>query len=197
MEFDNSFDVPLPPDETWILLRDIERIAPCMPGATLTETVDADTYKGEVSVRLGPVSLIFKGQARFEDVDDAARTARVKADGKDAKGRGGANATVDFTVEPGEAGSIVNIRTNLMLSGSIAQYGRGVGMVQGLANQLIGQFADALKAELAAPPLAAEMPLESEETPIVPSATKPISGFSLLFKTLWDAIRRLFGKGGA
>ncbi len=207
MEFDNSFTVPLPPDETWALLRDIERIAPCMPGATLSETVDADTYKGEVSVRLGPVSLTFKGQAKFESVDDAARTARVKADGKDSKGRGGANATVDFTVAPGDEGSLVQIHTNLMLSGPVAQYGRGVGMVKGLADQLIGQFADALKAELAAQtpaePAAEETAAETvaaapetSEAPAAPAgqpAAKPISGFSLVFKAIWSAIRGVFG----
>ena len=187
MEFGNSFTVPLPPDETWGLLRDIERIAPCMPGATLIETVDKDTYKGEVSVRLGPVSVTFKGQAKFETVDDVVRSALVIADGKDAKGRGGANATVNFTVAPDEAGSVVDIHTNLMLSGSIAQYGRGVGMIQGLANQLIGQFADALKADLAAQSVAVEAPTS-------PPAAEPISGFSLVFNMLWDAIRRLFGK---
>ncbi len=193
LEFDNSFTVPLAPDETWVLLRDIERIAPCMPGATLTETVDADTYKGEVSVRLGPVSLTFKGQAHFEAVDDAARTARVKADGRDAKGRGGANATVDFSVEPGEEGSTVQIHTNLKLSGPVAQYGRGVGMVQDLASQLIGQFAESLKAELALNPADADADPASVETP----AAKPISGFSLMFKVLWNAVLRLFGKRAA
>jgi hypothetical protein len=193
LEFDNSFTVPLAPDETWVLLRDIERIAPCMPGATLTETVDADTYKGEVSVRLGPVSLTFKGQAHFEAIDDAARTARVKADGRDAKGRGGANATVDFSVEPGEEGSTVQIHTNLKLSGPVAQYGRGVGMVQDLASQLIGQFAESLKAELALNPADADADPASVETP----AAKPISGFSLMFKVLWNAVLRLFGKRAA
>lgn len=193
MEFDNSFTVPLPPDETWVLLRDIERIAPCMPGATLTETIDADTYKGEVSVRLGPVSLTFKGQARFESVDDAARTARVKADGKDAKGRGGANATVDFTVAPDEAGSVVDIHTNLMLSGPVAQYGRGAGMIQGLADQLIGQFADALKAELATQPAADTDETTAVEAPSTSPEAKPISGFTLMFNALWSAIRRMFG----
>ena len=194
MEFDNRFTVPLPPDETWALLRDIERIAPCMPGATLTEVVDADTYKGEVSVRLGPVSLTFDGQAEFEAVDDAARTARVKADGKDAKGRGGANATVDFRVEPGEAGSDVLIQTNLMLSGSIAQYGRGVGMVQGLAEQLIGQFAEALRADLAAGDATMEStPKDSGREPIG-IATKPISGTSMLFKAALRFLLGLFGK---
>lgn len=199
MEFDNSFTVPLPPDETWVLLRDIERIAPCMPGATLTETVDADIYKGEVSVRLGPVGLTFAGQATFEAVDDAARTARVKADGKDSKGRGGANATVDFSVEPGEDGSTVQIHTDLMLSGPVAQYGRGVGMVKILADQLIGQFADALKADLAAAqPVESEaeptaLASDAEPAPAAAPVAKPISGFSLMFKALWNMIRGLFG----
>jgi len=194
LEFDNSFTVPLPPDKTWALLRDIERIAPCMPGATLTETVDADTYKGDVSVRLGPVSLTFKGQAQFESVDDVARKARVKADGKDTKGRGGANATVDFNVEPGEGGSTVNIHTDLMLSGSVAQYGRGVGMVKALATQLIDQFADALKSELATQPERNDAAASAEEMPADLPAAKPISGFSLIFNAIWNAVRRLFSR---
>ncbi len=205
MEFDNSFTVPLPPDETWMLLRDIERVAPCMPGATLTETVGADAYKGEVSVRLGPVSLTFKGQANFEAIDDAARTARVKADGKDSKGRGGANATVDFTVEAGAQGSVVQIHTNLMLSGPVAQYGRGVGMVKALADQLIGQFADALKAELAATSKGEEELVEAasqvELTPdlvstqrMTTSAVKPVAGISLLLNTVWAVVLKIFRK---
>ncbi|NKB58472.1 MAG: hypothetical protein GKS00_19260 [Alphaproteobacteria bacterium] len=188
MEFDNSFDVPLPPDETWALLRDIERIAPCMPGAKLTESVDAETFKGEVAVRLGPVSLTFKGQARFEDVNDAERKALVKADGKDAKGRGGANAAVDFCVEPAEGQSTVLIHTNLMLSGPVAQYGRGVGMVQDLATQLIEQFSANLKAELAKTPASSEA---SETKPEI-ETVKPVSGLSLIFKILWNAVVRLF-----
>ena len=148
-------------------------------------------------MRLGPVSLTFKGQAKFESVDDAARTARVKADGKDSKGRGGANATVDFTVEPGDAGSVVQIHTNLMLSGPVAQYGRGVGTVKGLADQLIGQFANPLKAELAAQtPAEAAAPSKSE-APVASAAqpaAKPISGISLLLKAVWAALRSLFGR---
>lgn len=201
MQFDNSFDVPLPPDETWALLRDIERIAPCMPGATLTEVVDADTYRGTVSVRLGPVALTFAGQAKFEDVDDAAHTARVRADGKDSRGRGGANATVGFSVAPGGEGATVHVHTDLMLSGPVAQYGRGVGMVQALAEQLIGQFAANLKGELAVgavePETAATLQETTEAQPAEPAArapTRPISGISLILRTLWTALLRLFGK---
>src|ERR1700687_2005442 len=99
MQFSNSFEVSLPPDEAWKTLMDIPRIAPCMPGAELTEVVDAETYKGKVAVRMGPVVLAFAGTAKFEERDDAAHTARVKAQGTDAKGRGGANAAVNFWCE--------------------------------------------------------------------------------------------------
>ena len=107
MEFDNSFDVPLPPAQAWAVLMDIPRIAPCMPGAELTEIVDPQNYKGKISVRLGPVALTFAGRVEFDQIDAANRTARVKAQGSDAKGRGGANATATFRIEPAGAGSKV------------------------------------------------------------------------------------------
>ncbi len=78
MEFDNSFEVPLPPAQAWKVLLDIERIAPCMPGAELTEVVGKDTYKGRIGVRLGPVALTFAGIVKFEEIDDAKHTARVR-----------------------------------------------------------------------------------------------------------------------
>jgi carbon monoxide dehydrogenase subunit G len=183
MEFDNAFDVPLPPDQAWRILMDIERIAPCMPGAELTERVDDRTYKGKVGVRLGPVALSFAGTAKFEEVDDAARTARVKAAGADAKGRGNANAVTTFRVEPAGLGSNVLVHTNLTLSGSVAQYGRGAGMIQEVAAQLIKQFASSLHQMIDA------------ETPAAaaPAPAKPISGFALILRALWASIRRLFG----
>lgn len=192
MEFENAFTVPLPPAEAWKVLLDIPRIAPCLPGAELTEVVDAKTYKGKVSVRLGPVALTFAGTVTFEDVDDTGHRARVKAHGTDAKGRGGANAVTEFHLEPVPEGSNVLVKTNLNLSGAVAQYGRGVGMIKDTAQHLIGQFADCLKAQLAAsaPAGAAEAarPLSGA------SAPKPIGGFSLMLKVLWGAIRRLFGR---
>ena len=150
MEFDNSFEVPLPPAEAWAVLMDIRRIAPCMPGAELTEVVDEKNYKGKVAVRLGPVALAFAGLVTFEEIDNANRTARVKAQGTDSKGRGGANATSSFRVEaaPG-GGSKVLVHTDLTLSGSVAQYGRGVGMIQTTAAQIMNQFANNLKAQIA------------------------------------------------
>jgi carbon monoxide dehydrogenase subunit G len=198
VEFDNSFEVPLPPAEAWPVLMDIKRVAPCMPGAELTEVVDDKTYKGKIGVRLGPVALTFAGTVRFEEIDNANHRARVKAQGTDAKGRGGANATASFRVEPAAGGSKVLVHTDLALSGSVAQYGRGVGMIQATAAQIINQFAGNLKAQLAATPAVAtpgvaapgaSAPAASAPLP----AARPISGFSLMAKVLWDAIVRLFG----
>jgi carbon monoxide dehydrogenase subunit G len=201
MQFANSFEVPLPPSEAWKVLMDIERIAPCMPGAELTGKVDAETYKGKVGVKLGPVALSFAGTARFEEVDDAGHRARVRASGTDAKGRGGANAVVGFHVEPAPAGSRVMISTDLNLSGAVAQYGRGAGMIQEVAAQLIRQFAAALNAQLAAeasaPAAAADAPAVAAVSPPSrppPPAARPISGFGLAARVLWSFIRRLFGR---
>jgi uncharacterized protein len=148
MEFDNAFEVPLPVEDAWKVLMDIRRIAPCMPGAELTDVVDDRTYKGKIAVRLGPVALSFAGTVKFDEIDDANHSAKVSAQGNDAKGRGGANAVAGFRLEPAGDGSKVLVHTTLTLSGSVAQYGRGVGIIQLTAAQIITQFANNLKAQL-------------------------------------------------
>ena len=105
MEFDNAFEVPVSVDEAWNILMDIERIAPCVPGAELTEVVDESTYRGKISVKLGPVALTFNGQTNFEERNEASHSAKLKAQGTDAKGRGGAHANVDFRMEPSDGGT--------------------------------------------------------------------------------------------
>ena len=202
MEFDNSFEVPLPPDEAWKVLLDIERIAPCMPGAELTEVVDQNTYKGKIGVRLGPVALTFAGIVKFEQIDGATRTARVAAQGTDAKGRGGANAASLFRLEPTAGGSKVLVHTNLTLSGAVAQYGRGVGIIQATAAQLMKQFATCLKEKLAqerpAAPAASPSPPPMQPSPSIeataaPAPTaKPIAGFALIAKVIWSWITGVF-----
>jgi carbon monoxide dehydrogenase subunit G len=191
MEFDNSFEVPLPPDKAWATLMDIKSIAPCMPGAELTEIVDDTTFKGKVAVRLGPVSLTFQGAASFEDVDDTAHKATVKAQGADAKGRGGANANVAFHLEPSDAGSTVKIHTDLQLSGSVAQYGRGAGMIQDLAGQIIGQFATNLSQKIEA-----EMPADAEaaanDAPTAAPVAAPAQVGGMAFRVMWNQIVRSF-----
>ena len=197
MEINNAFDVPLPPKDAWKVLMDIPRIAPCMPGAELTGVLDKDTYNGKVSVKLGPVALSFAGQVKFTDIDDANHKARVKAAGKDSKGRGGANATVDFHLEPSAAGSRVLVKTDLTLSGAVAQYGRASGMIQDVAQQLIGQFADTLKAQLAVSTAASEPHAgggKPEAKPIPTPAPQTLSGFTLMWMVLKSFFRGLFGR---
>jgi carbon monoxide dehydrogenase subunit G len=180
MQFDNAFDVPLPPQQAWDVLMDIPRVAACMPGAELVEVVDAHNYKGRISVRLGPVALTFAGLVTFEEIDADARKARVKAQGSDAKGRGGAHAVATFQVQAAETGSKVLVHTDLSLSGAVAQYGRGVGMIQTTAAQLIQQFADCLKGQLR----------QSGGAPAhaPPVNNKPISGLLLMIKVVWARI---------
>jgi carbon monoxide dehydrogenase subunit G len=175
MEFDNAFEVPLPVDDAWKVLMDIRRIAPCMPGAELTDVVDERTYKGKIAVRLGPVALSFAGTVKFDDIDDANHSARVSAQGNDAKGRGGANAVAAFRLEPAGSGSRVLVHTNLTLSGSVAQYGRGVGIIQMTAAQIITKFADNLKAQLGQDGAAAAPLVQAAEaaSPFAPPISTP------------------------
>jgi hypothetical protein len=198
MEFDNAFEVPLAPAQAWAVLMDVPRIAPCMPGAELTEVIDPQNFMGRIAVRLGPVALAFAGRIAFDGIDAAKHTACVKAQGSDAKGRGAANAAATFRIEPAGAGAKVLIHTDLTLSGAVAQYGRGAGMIQATAAQIVGQFADNLRAQLAqqptgsaaSPQTAAAQP-SSENTPL-PAAAKPISGLSLMGGVLWSKLAALF-----
>jgi carbon monoxide dehydrogenase subunit G len=196
MKFDNSFEVPLPPAEAWALLLDVRRIAPCMPGAELTEVLDERSFKGKVSVKLGPVALTFAGTARFEELDEAVHTARVKAQGTDQKGRGGANAVARFALSAVPGGTRVDIATDVNLSGAVAQYGRGAGIIQAVAAELIGQFAEALRAMIArdAPP-PTEAPSAAPVAPPPPPAAAPIGGFGLIWRVMLGWLRSLFGRG--
>jgi carbon monoxide dehydrogenase subunit G len=179
MEFDNSFEVPLAPADAWPVLMNIQGIAPCMPGAQLTEVVDDKTYKGNIAVRLGPVALTFAGVVKFEEIDNVNRTARVRAQGSDAKGRGAAQAAATFRLEPSATGSKVLVHTDLTLSGAVAQYGRGVGMIQATASALMNQFANNLKKQL--------------ENPSAETAAKPISAASLAGQVAWNTIKDKLG----
>jgi carbon monoxide dehydrogenase subunit G len=199
MQFQNIFTVALPPDEAWRVLMDVERIAPCMPGADLTEVVDKTNFKGRISVRLGPVALTFDGTVKLEDLDEAAHTARIKAQGSDCKGRGGAQASSSFQLQPVPEGTKVVVDTDLRLSGAVAQYGRGAGIIQATANQLIQQFSACLKAELSSSPATEisspgqRLPnAEAVLRPINPETrAKPISGFALMWNVTLDLLRNV------
>jgi carbon monoxide dehydrogenase subunit G len=148
MQLQHSFTVPVGVEDAWKVLLDVETIAPCMPGATLGE-VDGDDFTGTVKVRLGPISLTYKGKARFAEKDVAARRAVIEAAGKDARGSGTAKATVTTVLtEETPTSTRVVVDTDLNITGKPAQFGRGV-MVD-VGNKLIGQFADCLEAKIAA-----------------------------------------------
>ncbi len=188
MKIDNGFDVPLSPAEAWRVLLDIERVARCVPGVELTERVDPETYRGKVTVRLGPVALSFAGTARFVEVDEAARRVRVKANGTETKGRGGAEAMTEFTLAEAAPGRThVAVKTDLALNGAVAQYGRGAAMIGAVAQQLIDHFAANLKLEIEGS--------EAERVAAQAEARRGVWVFALFFGALWRAIRWLFAFG--
>lgn len=181
MEFTNKFHVPLPIDEAWALLLDVPRIMPCLPGAKLTEVVGPGKYKGAVTVKLGPVSLTFNGQVELVKQDDDAHIAWLKGSGVDPKGRGGAQSEFSFALTEVPGGTDVVVTTNLSLSGSVAQYGRGSGMIAEVAAQILKQFEKNLAKSFAsgtpATPPAAPTPLAAtpaEMPPNTPTAASEI-----------------------
>jgi uncharacterized protein len=145
MEFTNTFHVPLPIEEAWTLMLDVPRILPCLPGARLTEVIGKNTYRGAVSVKLGPVKLAFEGQAELVRQDDVAHIAWLKGSGMDPKGRGSAQSEFSFALQPAGSGTDVTVTTRLQLMGAVAQYGRGSGMIAEVAGQILNQFEENLE----------------------------------------------------
>ena len=208
MQIQNSFTVPVEPATAWRLLLDVPRMARCMPGASLTEARDDRSYAGNVVVKLGPVRLAFAGEARITELDETARRAKVEGKGNDTKGRGSAQAKLDFVLVPDGAGTRVVVTTDLQLTGSVAQYGRGAGLIKEVANQLVGEFAGNLARDIAAseaPPAVAPTSASqsADATPAAPSApvgappaATPVSGLGILARALraliGDWLKRLF-----
>jgi len=147
MQLTNEFSVPVPVERAWAVLLDVERVAPCMPGATLT-SFDGESFEGNVKVKLGPVSLTYSGKGRFVSRDEATHTAVIEASGKDSRGRGTAAATVSASLHPDDTGTLVRVTTDLKVTGSPAQFGRG--MIADVSKRLIDQFATCLADRLSA-----------------------------------------------
>ncbi|WP_222264649.1 SRPBCC family protein [Modestobacter marinus] len=145
MQLENSFTVPVPIDDAWRVLLDIERIAPCMPGAVL-DSVTGDEFTGRVKVKLGPINLTYQGRASFVEKDGTAHRAVIDAKGKDQRGNGTAAATITATLAAQGSTTRVDVLTDLNITGRPAQFGRGV--MTDVGNKLLGQFADKLAAQL-------------------------------------------------
>lgn len=207
MQFENSFDVPLPPAEAWKVLLDVPRIAPCLPGAELTETLGPDKYKGRAGVKIGPVNLFFAGEAEIVERDDAAHKAKLKGRGNDTKGRGQASAVVEFALVPAGEGTRVNVVTDLNMTGMVAQYGRASGLMKEIAGAILTQFADNLRKEIERSmpaPVTAEASVSAAPAAIetaappraAPPAAAPVSAFAILWIALKSWIGGMFGRKG-
>ncbi|MFM0757646.1 SRPBCC family protein [Paraburkholderia strydomiana] len=143
----SSFTVDAPPSDVWKTMIDIERSAPCFPGAELKEQQPDGSYKGGFTVKLGPLTLKFAGKFKIAEQNDADRKVVVSASGTDTKGRGGADAQINAAVtDAGSGKTKVDVVSDVNLSGTVAQYGRGAGMIEALSQQLLNQFAKNLTA---------------------------------------------------
>jgi uncharacterized protein len=149
MELHHEFTVPVPVGEAWETLLDIERVAPCMPGATV-EAFDGKTVTGSVKVKVGPITVTYKGTAVFEERDDSAHRMVLVASGRETRGQGTARATVTGSLAEQDGGTAVSVRTELTVTGRPAQFGRGV--MAEVGDRLVGQFAACLSERLTAPP---------------------------------------------
>jgi uncharacterized protein len=147
VDLTNEFRVGVPVERAWEVLTDVERIAPCMPGAQLQE-IEGDEYRGIVKVKVGPITAQYKGAARFVEQDEVGRRAVLRAEGRETRGQGNANATITAQLEPDGDGTKISVMTDLTITGRVAQFGRGV--LADVSTKLLGQFADCLQTKLLA-----------------------------------------------
>ena len=170
MELTNDFVIDRPVEETWVILNDLEFIAPCMPGARLTE-IEGEQYRGTVKIKVGPITAQYKGKASFVEQDAVNHKAQLKAEGRDPR-QGNANAMVYATMEPsGDDATKVTIHTDLKLSGKVASFGRGI--IEDVSKNILGQFVENLRKKLEAegvPVIAAEAAPGAEASADVASA---------------------------
>ena len=164
MELNNEFEVKAPIDRAWEILTDVERIAPCLPGAQLQE-IEGDEFRGIVKVKVGPITAQYKGKASFLEKDDVNKKAVLKADGRDTRGAGNAAATITAQLEPHGEVTRVTVNTDLHVTGKVAQFGRGV--MADVSAKLMTQFADNLGQLMLSEGAPAEAAPAAEAAPVV------------------------------
>jgi carbon monoxide dehydrogenase subunit G len=199
VKLEQSFDVQAPIGDVWAALIDVQHVAPCLPGAEVTEASDDGTYRGTFTVKLGPTTAVYNGTLKMDSLDEAAKVATMHATGTDKRGQGGAKATIVSRLsEDGEV-THVEVETDFTITGRLARFGRG-GMIQDVSNRLLRDFAACLQQSMERqepePEPEAGAPAASAAAP---APAKPVHGISLLFSVLWERIRRffarLFGRG--
>ncbi|MFI7695244.1 SRPBCC family protein [Nonomuraea sp. NPDC049655] len=164
MRFEHEFTVPVTVEQAWAVLLDVERVAPCLPGATL-DIFEGDEFTGRMKVKVGPITVTYRGSARFEDVDKDSHTLTIQASGKEARGSGTASATVRARMTPAEGGTSVAVETTFNVTGRPAQFGRGVMAEVGakLIDRFAGNLAQLLSEPMVEPVAPQEQPQEEEE----------------------------------
>lgn len=206
MLIENEFTVTAPVQDLWAYLLDVERIAPCMPGAELTEIVDERTWKGKLNARFGPVTMSFAGTVVMESRDDEAKRVVLKARGMEQKGKGAAEATVTSWLElgPGDGETTVKMQADIVLTGTAAQLSRG--LLPEISRKLTQQFADCLQQSMqaeqvvAAAPAGAPAEAAPPPAPPRPTAPKAVGGIGLGLSAIWALVRNFFRRlfrGGA
>jgi carbon monoxide dehydrogenase subunit G len=192
MKLEHTFQVAAPLDRVWDALIDVERVAPCLPGAEITQADEDGTYRGTFSVRLGPTTAAYRGELAMEEVDADAHRAVMRATGQDKRGQGSAKATIVSKMREEGGATTVEVETDFTITGRLARFGRG-GMIEDVSNRLLRDFSDCLQQTIesseATPEAAAPAP--SQAAAPAPRA-KPVGGFSLFFRALLDRIRRAF-----
>ncbi len=200
-EITQSFDINQPPELVWRFFQDVPRVVTCMPGleygGARKGEAGEEIHAGKVRIKLGPVSAAFEGEAAIPEVDEAARTARIEGKGIDKRGGSRASATVVYKIVESGGASRVELNADIKLSGALAQMGR-TGIVQDVAAQITEQFAESLRATLAAEAATTttdEGSSPPEPAPPPPAVPSEIRGESLLLKIIWRRIKALFGFG--
>ena len=195
MDLNHEFIVNVPINDAWLILTDLERIAPCLPGAQLTE-VEGDTYRGQVKVKVGPIVAQFKGQASFVTRDDAAHTASLKAEGRDTTGKGTAAATITAqltSVTP--TSTKCTVVTDLTISGKVAQFGRGA--LADVSDKLLAQFADNLNQLISSAPATTTTSTTTSTTTTTPAQVAAASPEIRKIESAEVAPLDLLGTAGA
>jgi uncharacterized protein len=223
MKLEQSFEVKAPVNEVWAALTDLDRVAPCLPGAAITGHDEDGTYHGEFKVKLGPTTAAYKGTVKIEEADDTSHTATMRAKGTDKRGHGGAQATIVNRLTEVDGGTRVDAVTDYTITGRLASFGRP-GMIQDISNRLLGDFSNCLQSQLgpgaaqAAEPEAAPAPADGSDggpaaagapAPATPSASppkpkpapmqpmqasKPINGLELMVGVLRNRLADLLEK---
>ncbi len=199
MKLEHSFDVEAPLERVWARLIDIEKVAPCLPGAEITDASDTGVYEGNFTVKLGPTTAAYAGKLQLTEVDEIHHRVTMSANGRDKRGQGSAKATISSSMSEADGNTHVDVVTDFALTGRLARFGRG-GMIEDVSNKMVGDFVECLRSSLESEGSAAASPNGGATTGAGPAdappepvpAAQPVRGGRLFLSVLWTRIKRLF-----